>query len=70
MLPLLRLALADLTPRETHGVARRVAALLGAESLQVDYLPDLSSGEMLHAVEVNRLVRESLEEDGLEALCE
>ncbi len=70
LLPLLRLALSDLTPRETDQIARRVAALLGAENLQAAYLPDVSAQEMLRAVEVNRLVRASLAADGLEVLLE
>ncbi len=70
MLPVLRLALSDLTPRETDAVARQVATLLGAESLQTTYLPDVSASEMLRAVEVNRLVRACLEQDGLEAVYE
>ena len=57
LLPLLRLALADLTPRETDRVAKSVAAMLGAESLNVATLPDMGSEEMLRAVEINRLVR-------------
>jgi hypothetical protein len=69
MLPLLRLALADLTPRETDRVAKRVAAVLGAETLGVAYLPDMGAAEMLRAVEVNRLVRAALLADGLEGLC-
>jgi hypothetical protein len=36
----------------------------------VAYLPDMAAEEMLRAVEVNRLVRQSLAADGLEALCE
>jgi hypothetical protein len=70
LLPLLRLALADLTPRETDLTAKRVAALLGAKRLNVASLPDLSANEMLRAVEVNRLVRAALAADGLEVLCE
>jgi hypothetical protein len=66
LLPLLRLALADLTPRETDSVAKRVAALFGAESLNLAYLPDMGTAEMLRAVEVDRLVRAALAADGLE----
>lgn len=69
MLPLLRLALADLTPRETDVIARRVAAFLGAESLKVAYMPDVSSEEMLRAVAVDAMVRAALVADGLEELC-
>jgi hypothetical protein len=70
LLPLVRLALANLTPRETDLVAKRVAALLGAESLTVASLPDIDSSQMLRAVEVNRLVRAALTADGLETLGE
>jgi hypothetical protein len=70
LLPLLRLALADLTPRQTDQVARHVAALLGAETLNVAWVPDMSSQEMLRAVEVNRMVQTVLAADGLEVLCE
>jgi hypothetical protein len=70
LLPLLRLALADLTPRETDRVAKGVAVMLGAESLNVARLPDLGAEEMLRAVEVNRLVRAALAADGLEVFCE
>jgi hypothetical protein len=68
LLPLLRLALSDLTPRETDRVAKQIAALLGAETLAVTHLPDVSSPEMLRAVEVNRLMRQTLMADGLESL--
>jgi len=70
LLPSLRLALSDLTPRQTQAVARQVAGLLGAESLQVDYHGDTSPGELLRAVEVNRLLGKRLAADGLEAWCE
>jgi hypothetical protein len=70
LLPLMRLALADLTPRETDLVANRVATLLGAESLKVVSLPDVDSAEMLRAVEVNRQVQAALAADGLEVLRE
>jgi len=67
LLPLLRLALSDLTPRETDRVGRRIAALYGTESLQLDSIPDMGSAEMLRAVEINRHVRELMQADGLEA---
>jgi len=66
LLPLLRLALSDLTPRETDRVAKSIAGILGAESLQLDHLPDMSSEEMLRAVDINRRVQETLAADGLE----
>ena len=70
LLPLLRLALADLTPRETDRVAKGIATMLGAESLNVTTVPDMGAGEMLRAVEVNRLVRTALAADGLEVFCD
>src|SRR5262249_24622356 len=66
MLPLLRLALSDLTPRETDTIARRVAAMLGAENLKVAYQPDVTSAEMLRGVAVDASVRAALAADGLE----
>jgi hypothetical protein len=70
LLPLLRLALSDLTPRETDRVARRVAVLLGKQNLQLASMPEVDSAEMLRAVELNRQVRRVLAADGLEAFCE
>jgi hypothetical protein len=69
MLPLLRLALADLTPRETDKIARQIAAMLGAESLRVSYQPDVSSDEMLRGVAVDAAVRAALTADGLDEFC-
>jgi hypothetical protein len=66
MLPLLRLALSDLTPRETDTIAKRVAVMLGAESLKVAYQPDVSSAEMLRGVAVDAAVRATLAADGVE----
>ena len=42
----------------------------GRQSLNVATLPDIGSGEMLRAVEINRAVRASLAADGLEVFCE
>jgi hypothetical protein len=70
LLPMLRLSLADLTPRETDVVAKSVARMLGAESLQVANLTDVAEAELFRAVEVNRLVRDTLVADGLEAFYE
>ncbi|HVA48355.1 MAG TPA: DUF5682 family protein [Pirellulales bacterium] len=67
LLPLLRLALSDLTPQECDRVAREVARLLGVERLTPPLLLDVPASEMLRGVELNRRVRESLVEDGLEA---
>jgi hypothetical protein len=70
LLPLLRLALADLTPRETDRVAKGVAAMLGTESLNVSNSHGITADEMLRGVEINRLVRSALSADGLEVFCE
>ena len=70
LLPLLRLAMADLTPRETDRVAKHVAEMLGTESLQLTSLPDMTVEEMLRAVDVNRLVRATLQAEGLEVFGE
>ena len=70
LLPLLRLAMADLTPRETDRVAKHVAEMLGTESLQLTTLPDMTVEEMLRAVDVNRLVRATLQAEGLEVFGE
>ncbi len=64
VLPELRLAFADLTPREIARVADAVAGMHGSELTGlVRY--DLSEKDALLAVEVTRLVRESLAADGL-----
>lgn len=70
LLPGLRLALAELTPRETDVVAKQVAALLGAESLRVNRVAEMSSSDMMQALAINRSLRALLVEDGLEAFCE
>ncbi|HEX7377356.1 MAG TPA: DUF5682 family protein [Pirellulales bacterium] len=69
LLPMLRLALADLTPQECDRVAGAVARLLGIERLAPPMLFDMPAGEMLRGVEVNRRVRESLAADGLDNLA-
>jgi hypothetical protein len=66
-LPHLRLAFADLTPREADRVARAVAAQAGASDLRVATVTDFAEGDLLRAAEVNRLVRAALARDGLEA---
>ena len=62
LLPLLPVARFSQSPRRVKPivrVAKSVAALLGAQSLDLTRLPDIDSGEMLRAVEVNRTVRTS-----------
>jgi hypothetical protein len=64
-LPHLRMAFADLTPRETEQVAAVVAGLHGGEKIGVLQRPDLSEAEMLTAARVNALVKQALGDDGL-----
>ncbi len=64
-LPELRLAFAELTPRETDRVAHGVAALYGREELERLYAPNVSEAEVLLGAGADRLMRESLERDGL-----
>ncbi len=63
-IPHLRMAFADLTPRETDQVATVVAGLHGEKigSLQ---RPEISEAEALAAIRVNAAVKQALEEDGL-----
>lgn len=64
-IPHLRMAFADLTPREADQVATVVAGLHGGEKLGTLYRPDLSEAEMLAAVRVDALVKKALDEDDL-----
>ncbi len=70
LLPLLRLALSDLTPRETDRIARMIAARVGAKSLNIEAISDVDSLQMLRGVALNKRVRDSLIADGLEAFSE
>lgn len=69
-LPNLRLAFADLTPRECSRVAREVAVYVGDEKLDIAYYSGLSEEDMIRATELNRRVLESLKRDGLEAFVD
>jgi hypothetical protein len=74
MLPELRLAFADLTPRECDRVARTVIETIGegddgkssGASLAPVDLAGFHEGDLLRGVEVNRQVLEILRQDGLE----
>jgi Family of unknown function (DUF5682) len=65
-LPHLRLAFADLTPRECDQVAQLVAENAGVTELKLIHSSDYSSADMLRGAEVNRRVLEGLRRDGLE----
>jgi hypothetical protein len=65
-LPQLRLAFADLTPRECNQVAAAVADLTKSGRFHLVNRTDYSSADMLRGVELNRRVVEALQRDGLE----
>jgi hypothetical protein len=65
VLPELRLAFADLTPREVARVAESVAGLHGGEAITGLVRHDLSEEDVLLALEITRRVRESLRADNL-----
>ena len=64
-LPHLRLAFADLTPRETDQVAEVVAGFHGGQKLGRLSRPEMSEAEMMAALRLNAAVRKALEQDGL-----
>jgi hypothetical protein len=64
-IPYLRMAFADLTPREADQVATVVAQLHGGEKLGPLQRPGLSEAEVLAAMRVNVLVKKALSDDGL-----
>jgi hypothetical protein len=64
-IPHLRMAFADLTPREADQVATVIAGLHGGEKVGSLHRPEISEGEILAAVRVNALVKKALDEDGL-----
>jgi hypothetical protein len=68
LLPDLRLAFADLTPRECDRVAELVAARTGlpTSGVKVAHLSGFSESDLLRGVEVNRRVLDTLRRDGLE----
>lgn len=64
-LPELRLAFAELTPKETDRVAMSVAQLHGGTSLGRLVRHDLSAAQVQAHLELTRILREVLEGDGL-----
>jgi hypothetical protein len=65
-LPALRLAFADLTPRECDRVAKEVARHGGVEQLPM-IQSKFTSADMIHGAEINRRLMDALRQDGLEA---
>jgi hypothetical protein len=64
-LPNLRLAFSDLTPRECDRVAESIAKHLGIKPTTTSHGVDFLAEDMYRAVELNRRVMASLEDDGL-----
>jgi hypothetical protein len=64
-LPHLRVAFADLTPRETDQVGAAVARLHGGASFQRVVNYEFSDSDMLVALRVEAAIREALQRDGL-----
>ncbi len=64
-IPHLRMAFADLTPREADQVATVVATLHGGEKLGALHRPEISEAEAMTALRINATVMKALQEDGL-----
>jgi hypothetical protein len=64
VLPELRLAFAELSPRETSEVADCVSKHIG-ETLEDLVRTDMNEGDLLLALDLNRKLKESLIRDGL-----
>ncbi len=64
-LPHLRLAFADLTPRETDQVAEVVAGLHGGEKLGLLVRTEATEAEMMATLRLNAAVKKALQQDGL-----
>jgi hypothetical protein len=69
-IPHLRMAFADLTPREADQVATVVAGLHGGEKIGFLHRPDVSEAEALAAGRINAAVKKALEDDGLASWIE
>lgn len=67
VLPHLRLAFADLTPRETDLVARAASALAGGGRIALSAQPGVTEADVVRGLRVDRRVREQLTRDGLDA---
>lgn len=66
-LPHLRLAFSQLSPKEVDLVAERVAALHDIEDLGNLHHPTVTEGDMQFGLEIDRLMRRSMLEDGLDS---
>jgi hypothetical protein len=64
-IPHLRMAFADLTPREADQVANVVATLHGGKKIDTLHRPEISEAEAMAALRINAVVIKALQEDGL-----
>ncbi len=64
-IPHLRMAFADLTPREADQVATVVAALHGGEKINALHRPEISEAEAMAVLRINARVMRALRDDGL-----
>jgi hypothetical protein len=67
LLPHLRLAFADLTPRETDLVARAVAEVAGGPPITTSTPGRVTQADVVRGLRVDQRVREQLARDGLDA---
>jgi hypothetical protein len=66
LVPHLRLAFADLAPRETDQLASGVAERMGVPAFAAPRLHNVAEADAVRAFAVERLVEESLRKDGLD----
>ncbi len=67
LLPHLRLAYADLTPRETDLVACAVAEVAGVTRIPTSAPPGITQADVLRGLRLDQRVRDQLTRDGLDA---
>jgi len=66
LVPHLRLAFADLAPRETDQLARAVSERMGVPAFGAPRLHNVAEADAVSAFSVERMVEESLRKDGLD----
>lgn len=69
-IPHLRMAFADLTPREADQVATVVASLHGGKKIDALHRPEISEAEAMTALRINAAVIKAIQEDGLASWIE
>jgi hypothetical protein len=69
-IPHLRMAFADLTPREADQVATVVASLHGGKKIDALHRPEICEAEAMTALRINATVIKAIQEDGLASWIE